>query len=86
MWDHAKEKQGGPSSKLEEDYQFTVLSSHRDLMTRQISEVVRINKALVARIHATARYKEVPINSLNRKGECFAPMERWEEQQYNCRL
>ena len=86
MWDHAKEKHGGPSSKLEEDYQFTVLSSHRDPMTRQISEAVRINRALEARIHTTARDKEVPINSLNRKGECFAPMERWEEQQYNRRL
>ena len=29
---------------------------------------------------STARHKDVPIISLNRKGECFAPMERWEEQ------
>ena len=80
MWDHSTGTHGGPSSNLEEDYHFTLINTFRDPMTRQISEAVRINRALEAKLHTTARHKDVPIKSLNRKGECFAPMERWEEQ------
>ena len=55
-------------------------------MTRQISEAVRISRALEAKIHTTVRYEDVPIISLNRKGEAFTPMERWEQEQHNWRL
>ena len=81
MFDHSKEFHDVPSSSMENDYSFSVLGSYRDPMTRQINEAVRINRALDLGIHTTVRWKDVPITSLNRRGECFAPIERYDKQQ-----
>ena len=80
MFVHSKECHDGPSSSMEDDYSFTVLGSYRDPMTRQINEAVRINRALDLGIHTTVRWKDVPMVSLNRKGECFVPIERYDKQ------
>ena len=76
MWDHSHGIHGGPMD-LENDYEFQVLSSHRDPLTRQTTEAIRIQKALQQGIHISRNGEPVQIISLNRKGEHFAPMERW---------
>ena len=76
MWDHFHGIHGGPMD-LENDYAFQVLSSHRDPLTRQTTEAIRIQKALQQGIHISRNGEPVQIISLNRKGEHFAPMERW---------
>ena len=76
MLDHSEEIHGGLLD-LEHDYEFQVLSSHRDPLTRQTAEAIRIQKALQQGIHIQRNGEPVQIISLNRKGEHFAPMERW---------
>ena len=79
MLDHSEGFHGGPSPNL--------LSTYRDPMSRQENEAVRINRALDHEVHTTARWKDVLVTSLNRRGECFAPIERWDKQKNNnCRL
>ena len=73
MMDHSIQKHGGPGSYLT-DYSFKPVSSHRDPLTRQIEESVRIAMAMERRTHYTAQGKEISINCLKRKGEAFAPI------------
>ena len=55
------------------EFNFSVLSSHRDPMTRQIEEAVRIANGLDLNRHTDKRGLEVTVNCLNRKEETFAP-------------
>ena len=79
MWEHSLEEHGG-SQNLETDYNFQVLCSYRDPLTRQVAEATRIQKALRTQTHIQPDGKPVNIISLNRKGEYFAPLERWNEE------
>ena len=63
------------------NYLFKHIKDFNDPLTRQINEAVQINRALDLGIHTTVRWKDVLIVSLNRKGECFAPIERYDKQQ-----
>ena len=76
MWDHASKAHDGPQD-FSTDYTFTVLQVHRDPLTRQIGESVRITKNIETGLHHSARGKETHVKSLNRKGEQFAALERW---------
>ena len=69
----------GGHQDYKQDYIVKVISSHRDPLTRQTTEAVRISRALSSGIHTNTKWKETPITSLNRKGEFFAPIERWEK-------
>ena len=80
MWDHSTEIHGGLMN-LEKDYTFSVISSHKDPLTRQTAEAIRIQKALQKGTHYSRNGKPVQVISLNRKGEHFAPMERWNHDQ-----
>ena len=77
MLDHARLFHGGHSD-FKMDYSVKVLSSHRDPLTRQTTEAVRISRALDLGVHTNTMWKDTPITSLNRKGEFFAPLKRWE--------
>ena len=65
---------------METDYDFQVISTHKDPLTRQTAEAIRIQKALQQGTHVQRNGKPVKIISLNRKGEYFAPMERWNNE------
>lgn len=82
MWDHSSLVHGGVRDYYN-DYKFKPLSSHRDPLSRQITEAVRISKAINSGVHMNDRYEEIPVLSLNRKGECFAPLERWTDTRPN---
>ena len=75
MWDHAQSH--GGIQNLETDYNFGVVCSYRDPFTRQVSEATRIQKAINNGVHYDTGGREVKIISLNRKGEYFSPIERW---------
>ena len=64
---------------FKQDFLVKVISTHRYPLTRQTTEAVRISRALSSGIHTNTKWKETPITSLNRKGEFFAPIERWEK-------
>ena len=77
MLDHARLFHGGHRD-FKKDYTVRVLSTHRDALTRQTTKAVRIARPLNAGLHTNTKWKDAPITSLNRKGEFFAPIERWE--------
>ena len=77
MWDHSQGVHGGLQDP-ETDYKFTVISNLRDPLSRQTEEAVRIAAALKTGAHSAPNNRITKIISLNRKGEYFSPMERWE--------
>ena len=78
MYDHSVDTHNGPGDSLKDDYMFNILKSHRDPLTREIEESVRIQRALEKGVHTAPNSKETHIISLNRKGEAFAPNPRWD--------
>ena len=58
------------------DFNFSILSRHRDPMTRQLEEAVRVTKALNGNKHTDK--KNVDVHYLNRRGETFEPNRRWD--------
>ena len=54
------------------------MNSHCDPLTRQIAEAIRINEALEYNKYTDNKGEIIEIRSLNRKGEHFAPRERWD--------
>ena len=57
-------------------FQFNVVSRHRDPLTREVYEAVRIQQALETGT-ITLGKADLHVIPLNRKGEHFAPKERW---------
>ena len=59
-----------------EDYKFELVSKHKDPMTRQIEEAVRINQTFFTRTITSNSEDVKPVFPLNRKGEHFCPRSR----------
>ena len=80
MWDHwlAKHSQEGRPNP-EEEYRFQIISNHRDAYDRQVSEAVRIERALESKLFMGKNKKDSHIESLNRKFEHFCPRVRPEK-------
>ena len=76
--DHSLQKHGSPGGFLT-DYSFKPVSTHRDPLTRQIEESVRIAWAVERGVYYNSQGKEINVKCLNRKGEAFAPIQRWQE-------
>ena len=74
MWDHTLIDHAGEiGSEPHQDYHFHLVSNHRDPMTRQITEALRIEKSLGGNITSKSG-KQTSVKSLNRRGEHFAPL------------
>ena len=81
MLDHIQNKR--PSVSLTNAlylFSFNLLSSHRDPLSRQTHEAVRIQQAIESGT-ITIGDSDLYIQTLNRKGEHFAPWERWIDHQ-----
>ena len=77
MWDHQVEAHGGDQGIIPEaEFVFNVVSSHKDPLTRQIAEAVKIQRALDSNTFQSSSSKKVKIFPLNRRSEHFAPQER----------
>ena len=83
MWDHIRDVHNGdPNPQNPQlDFKFAVVSSHRDSMERQIKEAVRIKAALSGKVRESDVSKfPREVNCLNRKGEYFALIERFDPE------
>ena len=81
MYDHNQDTH--PDIKLgNTDFEFSVISSHKDPLSRQTSEAVRILQATEKRTFSGNINAEILVKSLNRKMEHFAPRERMVKGQH----
>ena len=77
MWDHWKDKhQGDTQPDQRNDFRFEIISNHRDPFERQVTEAVRIERALQAGLMMSKEGKEIEVSSLNRRFEHFCPRVR----------
>ena len=77
MWEHIYSKYNTTDIvNIASDFRFEIISKHRDPFERQVTEAVRIERALKAGLLMTKEGKEIEINSLNRKFEHFCPRVR----------
>ena len=78
MWDQQKEAHlSAPIQDPIKDYRFYIIGRHRDPLTRQLEEAVRITKALDSGKAPDRRGNLRDTNCLNRRGQSFAPRVRW---------
>ena len=77
MWDHSLEVHGAEVD-AETDYVFSIIAKHRDPLSRQTEEAVRIVQALEKRTLSDHKSIDRTIIPLNRKGEHFALSENRE--------
>ena len=72
MWGHIKSSHSSHTNpNPQEDFSFNVMSAHKDPMTRQLMESVRIQLALGNGTHIDQKGSELSIISLNRKNKFF---------------
>ena len=82
MWEHVRDKHEGNLNlqNPQLDFKFSVISNHKDSMERQIKEAIRIKSALGGKVKKSDFSKiETSVKCLNRKGEYFAPIERFDK-------
>ena len=83
MWEHVRDSHGGVINTINPhlDFKFSMVSSHKDSMERQIKEAIRIKSAFGGSVTKSDFTKQkIPVKCLNRKGEFFAPIERFEKE------
>ena len=82
MWEHQRASHPNIDKEIDpiRDYSFNILSNHRDALTRQLEEAVRINNGLDYNRHTDKTGNQITIRCLNRKDETFAPQVRWERE------
>ena len=75
MYDHNQDKH--PETTLDQsDFKFSVISSHKDPLSRQVTEAVRILQATDRKTFTGNSNTELLVKPLNRRLEHFAPRER----------
>ena len=80
MWDHWLSRHSTevrPDPK--EEYRCQIISKHRDAFDRQVSEALRIERALESKLFMGKDGKDSTVESLNRKFEHFCPRARPEK-------
>ena len=66
---------GDPDVKPEEIFKFRVLTDFKGLLTREVTEAVKIQRAQDRHTFLTPGGEEVQVISMNRKYEHFAPQQ-----------
>ena len=80
MWDHIKNEHGEvPDINIHDDFHFKILQRHKDPLTRQLSEAIRIEEALFNKTHHDEKGNKIKIKCLNRKEEHFKARKRFYE-------
>ena len=83
MWDHqVSHHDGNLDIDPTADYNFDIIDTHQDPLSRQISESVRIREAIANGVHYH-KDKQYKISSLNRKFEYFQARKRSIEDDLN---
>ena len=70
MWDHNRDNHSDQDMSTE-DFQFDILNTFTDPMTRQIEEAIRIQRSSSSGLHIERTGKSHKVKSLNRKNEHF---------------
>ena len=86
MWDHVRDIHNGEIDLVNPalDFKFSVISSHREPMERQIKEAIMIEAAFRGTVASqTSNESSIFVKCLNRKGEHFAPIERYNKDGVN---
>ena len=78
MYDHHSEAHPDDIKDTQEDFRFQIIGTYRDPLTRQLMEAVKIKTALDKEVFRQKNRQTIHIESLNRRGEHFAPRERWD--------
>ena len=77
MWDHIVSSHGGNLNiNPQDDIKFTVITTYRDPLTRQIAEAAKIQRAMDTNTFQSQGGDVIKVNSMNRKSEHFAPLQR----------
>ena len=82
MWEHVRDMHDGDINLQNplQDFKFSLVSSHRDPLERQIKEAIRIKSAFSGAVSQSDFSKDLSnVKCLNRKGEYFAPIERFDK-------
>ena len=74
-WNACHKEEGIPDP--DKDFAFSVVGVHRDPLSRQIEESIRINRALDIGQLLGGGNNIINVKSLNRRGESFDPIKRW---------
>ena len=83
MWDHIRTSHPDLDNLDSlRDFKFSILRKHRDPLTRQLEEAVRIFKGLDSDRHTDNKGTEVQIQCMNRKEEAFAPQARFDKDRH----
>ena len=86
MWDHMFTSHGAPSLDdldPKRDFRFEAIGGHRDPMTRQVEEAVRIVQARENGSFTNRSDRDLRVKSMNRKDEHFAPRQRFSYNKRN---
>ena len=75
MWDHNRDTHMNLDMTTD-DFQFNIINTFSDPMTRQIEEAVRIQHSITLGLHTDRTGKTRRVKSLNRKHEYFCPRKR----------
>ena len=86
MWDHVRDMHGGSINHQNPglDFKFSLVSTHRDPLERQIKEAIRIESSFRGIVKKSNFSNEnQSVVSLNRKGEYFASIQRYKKKNHN---
>ena len=79
MWSHLQDSHPDQENiDTLRDFKFSVLSKHRDPLSRQLEEAVRISNGLDRKVHTDSKGIETKITCLNSKEDAFAPQIRFD--------
>ena len=83
MWGHLRTSHPDQDNldSLKE-FNFSILRKHRDPLSRQLEEAVRISHVLDRKVHTHKQGKEIKIRCMNSKEEAFAPQTRWDKDRH----
>ena len=77
MWDHVREVHGeNHSVNVRNDFNFALVERHKDPMSRQLNESVRIRESIHKNIHYNYKNEKISVKSMNRKNEYFMARSR----------
>ena len=79
MWDHSKLYHGDTIIDCHKVYKFSFLKRHKDPMSTQLAEEIRIKEFLYKNKHYNPKVSKLSINYRNRKGKHFKARKRFTE-------
>ena len=77
MYDHSKYFHPENEIDINNDYEFNILEKHKDPMTRQLTEAIRIKEPFDKNNYYNSKGQKITVNLINRKEEHFKARKRY---------